>query len=85
MEYQMKKKLITCFLTACMLISMAACSGSTKIMKPYTVMTSDKNVSAASMVPADAFQTFAQDIGVISVGESEEGVNSSAMGGIDTK
>ena len=81
----MKKKLMTCFLAACLLISMAACSGSTKIMNPYTVMTSDKNVSAASMIPADAFRTFAVDIGVVSVDESEEGVNPSAMNDVDAK
>ena len=48
-------------------------------------MTSDRTVTAASMLPSEAFKGFAEDIGVISVSDSEEGVNPSAMKNVDAK
>lgn len=81
----MKRKLSISVLVLILLLSIAGCGSSTKLMKPYTVMTSDKTVSAASMLPAEAFEGFAEDLGVISVTDSEEGVNPSAMKDVDAK
>ena len=81
----MKKHLSVSFLVLILIFSLTGCGGSTKVMKPFTVMTSDKTVSASSMIPADAFHGFAEDLGVISVSDSEEGVNPSAMKDVDAK
>ena len=81
----MKRRIITSFLVLAMLFVPAGCGANTKVMKPYTVMTSDRTVTAASMLPSEAFKGFAEDIGVISVSDSEEGVNPSAMKNVDAK
>lgn len=81
----MKKNVILSFLVLSLILALAGCKGSTKVMKPYTVMTSDKTVSASSMIPAEAFKSFAQDLGVVSVSESEEGINPSASKNVDAK
>lgn len=81
----MRKTILSFLLLLSMLMCLTACGGNDSVMKPYTVMTSDKTVSAASMMPAEAFAGFAKDLGVISVSDSESGYNSAAMNGVDAK
>ena len=81
----MKRRIITSFLVLALLLVPAGCGANTKVRKPYTIMTSDRTVTAASMLPSEAFKGFAEDIGVISISDSEEGVNPSAMKNVDAK
>ena len=81
----MKRKTIISLLVFVLLLALAGCGANAKVMKPYTVMTSDRTVTASSMLPSEAFKGFAEDVGVISVSDSEEGVNPSAMKNVDAK
>lgn len=72
----MKKVIAAVCLTALLL---CGCEGQAAYMKPYTVVTAGKTSDVASMLNTDVWQGFAEDLGVLSVEDSEAGYNTGAL------
>lgn len=66
----------------CTALLLTGCSQSESYLKPYA-QASYNEASTADMLDADAFKGFAQDLGVVSVSDSESGINTQVVNEID--
>ncbi|MGI6002023.1 MAG: D-alanyl-D-alanine carboxypeptidase family protein [Lachnospiraceae bacterium] len=66
----------------CSALLLTGCGQGEKFLKPYAQASSDE-VSTADMLDADAFKGFAEDLGVVSVSDSENGVGGSVLDDIN--
>ena len=66
------KKILT---AACICsVLLCGCQSQTAYLKPYTVVTASKTADAASMLNIEAWEGFAENLGVVSVEDSENGI-----------
>ena len=66
-------------------VLLCGCQSQTAYLKPYTVVTASKTADAASMLNIEAWEGFAENIGVVSVEDSENGINQETLSQLDAK
>ena len=77
------KKILT---AACICsVLLCGCQSQTAYLKPYTVVTASKTADAASMLNIEAWEGFAENLGVVSVEDSENGINQETLSQLDAK
>ncbi len=66
-------------------VLLCGCQSQTAYLKPYTVVTASKTADAASMLNIEAWEGFAENLGVVSVEDSENGINQETLSQLDAK
>ena len=66
-------------------VLLCGCQSQTAYLKPYTVVTASKTADAASMLNIEAWESFAENLGVVSVEDSENGINQETLSQLDAK
>ena len=66
-------------------VLLCGCQNPTPYLTPYTVVTASKTADAASMLNIEAWEGFAENLGVVSVEDSENGINQETLSQLDAK
>ncbi|MGN0204896.1 MAG: D-alanyl-D-alanine carboxypeptidase family protein [Coprococcus sp.] len=62
---------------------LCGCGSQTAYLKPYTVVTAGKTSDVVSMLNTDVWEGFAENLGVVSVEDSQTGVNAQTLSEIN--
>ena len=79
----MMKKLLAAVCVCSMLL--CGCQSQGTYLKPYAGVTASKTADVSSMIDTRVWEGFAADLGVVSVDDSENGIDSETLSQIDAK
>ncbi|MEE0141399.1 MAG: serine hydrolase [Coprococcus sp.] len=79
----MMKKLLAAVCVCSMLL--CGCQSQGTYLKPYAGVTASKTADVSSMIDPRVWEGFAADLGVVSVDDSENGIDSETLSQIDAK
>lgn len=77
------KKLLAAVCVSSMLL--CGCQSQADYLKPYAGVTASKTADVSSMIDTRVWEGFAADLGVVSVDDSENGIDSETLSQIDAK